>query len=121
MQTAHQHQSWTPTWLKIAVLLVVSVGILLRFTNLDNKPFWWDETIFLLWSGGYTIDEVKTRLRSPPRVKEVERASAGAVSEKRLSDRSVRPDHNHFAPSPVPASTIRGENERRLLATRAAL
>jgi uncharacterized membrane protein len=44
-------------WLKIFVLIVLLLGILLRFINLDQKPYWHDETYTSLYLSGYSAQE----------------------------------------------------------------
>jgi uncharacterized membrane protein len=44
--------------LKLFVILVMLVGIIYRFTNLDLKPYWHDETFTSLRISGYNSEEV---------------------------------------------------------------
>ncbi|NJK34592.1 MAG: phospholipid carrier-dependent glycosyltransferase [Oscillatoriales cyanobacterium SM2_2_1] len=43
-------------------LLLVVLGVLLRFTALDHKSYWHDEAYTSLRAAGYTIDEVNQTL-----------------------------------------------------------
>src|SRR5689334_13472795 len=44
---------------KIAAIVIVAVGIGLRFINLGKKPYWMDETATSLRVSGYRPSEVK--------------------------------------------------------------
>ncbi len=55
---ATKTQDLLSKWLRYLVIAVLAIGILLRFTNLDRKPFWFDETYTPLQSSGYTEREV---------------------------------------------------------------
>jgi len=57
-----------PSWLRTAAFVVVCVGIVLRLVNLDNKPFWWDETLTLLWCAGYATEELYQELPPAPSI-----------------------------------------------------
>lgn len=49
-------------WLKAFVLITVLLGILLRFVNLDQKPYWHDETYTSLYLSGYSAHEAVQHL-----------------------------------------------------------
>jgi uncharacterized membrane protein len=46
-----------PQWLKIILIVVLALGILFRFINLDQKPYWQDETYTSLRVSGYGYTE----------------------------------------------------------------
>lgn len=43
------------TWLKILVAILLVLGIFFRFSNLDRKVHWSDETSTSLQVSGYTV------------------------------------------------------------------
>ncbi|MBD3881372.1 glycosyltransferase family 39 protein [Phormidium tenue FACHB-886] len=49
-------------WLIYALACVVALGVLLRLSNLDQKPYWFDETYSLLRVSGYSEKEVMQAL-----------------------------------------------------------
>jgi len=102
MRTADRRQKRSLDWLKAAVLLVTAVGILIRFTNLDNKPFWWDEILTLTFSAGYTTGEVEADLGSAPRVKAVDQVLQlqRASPERGLTD-VMRPLREETVQPPI--------------------
>ncbi|MDJ0598735.1 MAG: glycosyltransferase family 39 protein [Crocosphaera sp.] len=48
-------------WL-LLLIVVLLIGISLRFINLDKKVYWHDETYTLLWISGHSPQEVKKEL-----------------------------------------------------------
>ncbi|PZU92849.1 MAG: hypothetical protein DCE90_17480 [Pseudanabaena sp.] len=58
-------QSSTPPklsrWLQLILIAFLTLGIILRFTNLDQKNYWLDEVATSLRLGGYTIADVSER------------------------------------------------------------
>lgn len=50
-------------WLKFFLIIVITIGIFFRFTNLDRKIYWNDEIFSSLRVSGYTSQEVKQQLR----------------------------------------------------------
>ncbi|MDJ0705427.1 MAG: glycosyltransferase family 39 protein [Leptolyngbyaceae cyanobacterium MO_188.B28] len=48
--------------LKWITAAIVVVGICMRFTDLDSKPFWYDETMGALRSSGYLEEEILTTI-----------------------------------------------------------
>jgi uncharacterized membrane protein len=49
-------------WLKIFIVLTLAIGIFFRFTNIDKKFYWSDETLSSLRVSGYRISEVEQAL-----------------------------------------------------------
>jgi uncharacterized membrane protein len=51
--------SWTlpPTWLKFLIIVLCCLGLFFRFTNLDGKIYWYDETHTSLRVSGYSEAE----------------------------------------------------------------
>ena len=47
-----------PVWLKRTVILLIALGMFLRFFNLDRKVYWLDETFTSLRLSGYTQAEL---------------------------------------------------------------
>jgi uncharacterized membrane protein len=47
-------QRLTSQWIKVLVALVIALGILFRFIDLDQKPYWHDETHTSLHISGYS-------------------------------------------------------------------
>jgi len=52
-----QHQILTSTWLRFLLVVVLLLGVLFRFYNLDQKVYWSDETYTSLRISGYTKAE----------------------------------------------------------------
>ena len=52
-------------WLKTILILVIIVGVFLRFVNIDNKVYWTDEVFTSFRSSGFTelevVQDLKTR------------------------------------------------------------
>lgn len=51
-------------WLKFLLLIVITIGIVFRFANLDSKIYWDDEIFTSLRVSGYTSQEVERQLRN---------------------------------------------------------
>ncbi len=49
-------------WLQILIVIILLLGILFRFVNLDQKPYWHDETYTSLRISGYTVAEAGQQL-----------------------------------------------------------
>lgn len=49
-------------WSLVLLSIVLTLGILFRFTNLDLKPYWHDETYTSLRVSGYSTEEVVRQL-----------------------------------------------------------
>jgi uncharacterized membrane protein len=47
-----------PTWLRLLVIVLVALGVVFRFTHLDQKPYWLDETFTSVQLSGYSQAEV---------------------------------------------------------------
>ncbi|MBN3926319.1 glycosyltransferase family 39 protein [Nostoc sp. NMS4] len=56
------HLKFAPSWLRFLIIFLLAMGILFRFSNLDGKVFWHDETYASLRISGYTLNEVKQQL-----------------------------------------------------------
>ncbi|MGV0101746.1 glycosyltransferase family 39 protein [Nostoc sp. DSM 114160] len=56
------HLKLAPSWLRFLIIFLLTMGILFRFSNLDGKVFWHDETFTLLRISGYTANEAKQQL-----------------------------------------------------------
>ncbi|MCU0532810.1 MAG: glycosyltransferase family 39 protein [Hydrococcus sp. Prado102] len=50
-------------WLKFFLIIVITIGIVFRFANLDKKIYWDDEIFTSLRVSGYTFQEVDRQLR----------------------------------------------------------
>ena len=48
-----------PTWLMVVVMALIATGIFIRFYDLDGKFFWGDEVNTLLYTAGFTKQELK--------------------------------------------------------------
>lgn len=59
MQTARKSP---PAWLKVLVVGLIGLGIFFRFTHLEQKPYWIDETYTSLAISGYTVAELQEEL-----------------------------------------------------------
>jgi uncharacterized membrane protein len=49
-------------WLRFFIIFVLVIGICFRFSNLDKKFYWGDETYTSLWMSGHTLQEVRESL-----------------------------------------------------------
>ncbi|MGB2693411.1 MAG: glycosyltransferase family 39 protein [Thermodesulfobacteriota bacterium] len=47
-----------PTWLMVGVIALIATGIFIRFYDLDGKFFWGDEVNTLLYTAGFTKQEL---------------------------------------------------------------
>ena len=61
MSTSYQSY---PKWLNVLLIIVLMLGIFLRFENLDQKPYWHDEIYTSLRVSGYRTAEVVQDLYS---------------------------------------------------------
>lgn len=57
-----RHLTLIPSWLRFLIILLLVMGILFRFCNLDGKVYSHDETYTSLRISGYTVDEVKQQI-----------------------------------------------------------
>ncbi|MBH8565085.1 glycosyltransferase family 39 protein [Nostoc sp. CENA67] len=57
-----RHITLIPSWLRILLILLLVMGILFRFCNLDGKIYSHDETYTSLRISGYTVDEAKQQI-----------------------------------------------------------
>ncbi|MEH1893595.1 MAG: glycosyltransferase family 39 protein [Nostoc sp.] len=57
-----RHLKFAPSWLRFLIILLLAMGVLFRFFNLDGKVYWHDETYTSLRISGYTITEVKQQI-----------------------------------------------------------
>jgi len=48
----------SPTWLRPLIVALLVLGVFFRFVNLDQKVYWFDETITSLHLSGYTGEEL---------------------------------------------------------------
>ncbi len=49
-------------WLRILIIILLVLGIFFRFANLEQKPYWGDESLTSHRIAGYTSQEVQTAL-----------------------------------------------------------
>jgi len=54
-----QNRGFSPSWLRILVVVLLMLGLFFRFANLDRKVYWHDETITSMQASGYTGAEVR--------------------------------------------------------------
>ncbi|MFN6570674.1 glycosyltransferase family 39 protein [Dendronalium sp. ChiSLP03b] len=57
-----RHLTLIPSWLRFLIVVLLVMGILFRFCNLDGKVYSGDETYTSLRISGYTVDEVKQQI-----------------------------------------------------------
>ncbi|WP_375473512.1 glycosyltransferase family 39 protein [uncultured Nostoc sp.] len=82
-----RHLKFAPSWLRFLTIFLLTMGILFRFSNLDGKVFWHDETYASLRISGYTINEAKQQLFNNRVIgKESFAQFQGANPEKSLND-----------------------------------
>ncbi|MDZ8085307.1 MAG: glycosyltransferase family 39 protein [Nostoc sp. DedQUE12b] len=82
-----RHLKFVPSWLRFLTIFLLTMGILFRFSNLDGKVFWHDETYASLRISGYTINEAKQQLFKNRLIgKESFAQFQGANPEKSLND-----------------------------------
>ncbi|MEM7712470.1 MAG: glycosyltransferase family 39 protein, partial [Cyanobacteria bacterium P01_A01_bin.68] len=65
------NQKWQlpPVWLKILIISLLILGIFFRFTNLEKRAYWHDETYTLLRTSGYTVPEVTQKVFNGDEIK----------------------------------------------------
>jgi uncharacterized membrane protein len=82
-----RHLRIVPNWLRLFILVVFVSGVFFRFTNLDGKVFWHDETYTMLRVSGYTAREVKQEVFNGSIISPVSLAKFQNINEgKSLSD-----------------------------------
>ncbi|MEH2000005.1 MAG: glycosyltransferase family 39 protein [Nostoc sp.] len=57
-----RHLKFTPSWLRFLIILLLAMGILFRFSNLDSKVYSHDETYASLRISGYRINQAEQQL-----------------------------------------------------------
>jgi uncharacterized membrane protein len=57
-----RHLQLAPSWLRFLIVVLLVVGIFFRFSKLDGKVYWHDETYTSLRVSGYTTSEVKQEI-----------------------------------------------------------
>lgn len=58
---ALKSQRYLSTWIQYLVVIILTLGVLIRFTNLDQKTLWFDEAYTPLQASGYTERDVFDR------------------------------------------------------------
>ena len=53
-----QTRPLSPAWLRWLVVVLIVVGIVFRFVNLNHKVYWHDEVYTSLRAAGYTVQEI---------------------------------------------------------------
>jgi uncharacterized membrane protein len=82
-----RHLRIVPNWLRLFILVVLINGLFFRFTNLDSKVFWHDETYTMLRVSGYTAREVKQKVFNGSIISPISLAKFQNINEeKHLSD-----------------------------------
>ncbi|MEH2387532.1 MAG: glycosyltransferase family 39 protein [Nostoc sp.] len=82
-----RHLKFAPSWLRFLMIVLLVMGILFRFFNLDSKVFWHDETYTSLRISGYTINQAKQQLFNNRVIGEESFAQFQGVNpEKSLND-----------------------------------
>ncbi|BDI18998.1 hypothetical protein ANSO36C_48000 [Nostoc cf. commune SO-36] len=82
-----RHLKFAPSWLRFLIIFLLAMGILFRFSNLDGKVYWHDETYASLRISGYTINEAKRQLFNNRVIgRESFAQFQGANSENSLND-----------------------------------
>lgn len=82
-----QHLRIVPNWLRLFILVVLVLGIFFRFTNLDTKVFWHDETYTMLRVSGYTGYEVRQKVFNGSIISKASLAKYQNINEEKdLSD-----------------------------------
>lgn len=61
-QRHSQAESRTPKWWRLTVIVLLTLGVLLRFSNLDLKPYWFDEASTSLQLAGSGETKAKQTL-----------------------------------------------------------
>lgn len=59
LDTKHQH---FPGWLRSLLILLIAVGVVFRFVNLNHKVYWHDEVYTTLRASGYFIGDINRDL-----------------------------------------------------------
>ena len=60
------HRSWLlpPNWLGFLIIILIALGVFLRFSNLDLKVYWVDEVINTHYSSGYREIEIGAQVKA---------------------------------------------------------
>ena len=65
MEASPKPSKWlSPRWLKVLIIIVLALGITLRFVNLELKPYWFDEASTSIQLSGYTDAEVVQQMEN---------------------------------------------------------
>lgn len=62
VQTNLSGRQSSPNWLKILAVFLIVLGIFFRFSHLENKIYWHDETFTSLGISGHTLAELKQEI-----------------------------------------------------------
>ncbi|NEO91234.1 MAG: hypothetical protein F6K56_13700 [Moorea sp. SIO3G5] len=68
----HKSRRFTSTWLGVLIVILLMLGIVFRFVNLDQKIYWIDETFTSLRISGYRLSEM---------IPEISKGDAIAIKE----------------------------------------
>ncbi|MBN3907699.1 MAG: glycosyltransferase family 39 protein [Nostoc sp. NMS1] len=81
-----RHLKFAPSWLRFLIIFLLTMGILFRFFNLDNKVYSHDETYTSLRISGYTRSEVQNKLFNGSVIGKESFAQFQGVNKKSLND-----------------------------------
>jgi uncharacterized membrane protein len=57
-RTLENRQYTSTNWVRVLAIICIAIGIFFRFTNLDLKPYWFDEASASLQLSGYSDQQV---------------------------------------------------------------
>ncbi|MEH2140313.1 glycosyltransferase family 39 protein [Nostoc sp.] len=80
------HLKFAPSWLRFLIIFLLVMGILFRFSNLDNKVYSHDETYTLLRISGYTRTEAQDKLFNSSVIGGESFTQFQGVNQKSLND-----------------------------------
>ncbi|MBE9000298.1 glycosyltransferase family 39 protein [Nostoc sp. LEGE 12447] len=81
-----RHLKFAPSWLRFLIILLLTMGILFRFFNLDTKVYSHDETYTSLRISGHTRTEAQNKLFNGSVIGKESFAQFQGVNKKSLND-----------------------------------
>ncbi|MCC5640318.1 glycosyltransferase family 39 protein [Nostoc sp. CHAB 5844] len=94
-----RHFQLTPRWLRLLIVVLVVLGVFLRFFNLDYKIYWHDEVYTSIRAAGFTRQEIDNKIFQnqifpAPELQKYQRLKPGSTIEDTINSLKIEdPQH----------------------------
>ncbi|MBE9006388.1 glycosyltransferase family 39 protein [Fortiea sp. LEGE XX443] len=94
-----RHSELAPSWLRLFVVVLVVLGVFLRFINLDYKIYWHDEVYTSMRAAGFTRQEIdreifQNRIFPAQELQKYQRLKPGSTKEDTINSLKIEdPQH----------------------------